>query len=102
LSEVPDTFGQWGNWITLGRIYVEDIWDLDPYETIGDYDRPVLLLHGDADGLVDSSWSERARDTYSHAEFHLIENGSHGFYGQPFAEAVGDIEDFLARHMPAA
>lgn len=80
-SALPDTFGQWGGWITLGRIYVEDVWDYDPYEHIGTYQGPVLILHGSSDGLVDISYGECAVDSCSNAEFHVIENGGHGFYG---------------------
>lgn len=100
LDDVPDTFGQWGSWITLGRIYVEDVWDYDPYEHIGAYEGPVMVLHGDADGLVDISYGERAAQVYPDASFHTIENGGHGFYGQPFEDAVQYIGAFLSEHMP--
>ncbi|MGI6511411.1 MAG: alpha/beta hydrolase family protein [Catenisphaera adipataccumulans] len=101
LDEVPDTFGQWGGWITLGKIYAEDVWDYDPYEHISTYQGPVLILHGDRDTLVDISYGERAAEVYSNAEFHTISDGGHGFYGQPFEDALQYIKDFLAQHMPA-
>jgi dipeptidyl aminopeptidase/acylaminoacyl peptidase len=100
LDEVPDTFGQWGNWITLGKIYATDVWDYDPYEHISAYTGPVLILHGDSDSLVDISYSERAADVYSDAEFHVIKDGGHGFTGQPFEDALQDIKNFLAQHLP--
>nr|WP_246346049.1 alpha/beta fold hydrolase [Catenisphaera adipataccumulans] len=101
LDEVPDTFGQWGGWITLGKIYAEDVWGYDPYEHISTYQGPVLILHGDRDTLVDISYGERAAEVYSNAEFHTISDGGHGFYGQPFEDALQYIKDFLAQHMPA-
>jgi dipeptidyl aminopeptidase/acylaminoacyl peptidase len=101
LDEVPDTFGQWGGWITLGKSYAEDVWDYDPYEHISAYQGPVLILHGDSDALVDISYGERAAEVYSDAEFHTISGGGHGFYGQPFEDALQYIKGFLAQHMPA-
>ncbi|MGN1389839.1 MAG: alpha/beta fold hydrolase [Bulleidia sp.] len=100
LSEVPDTSGQWGNWIAFGRIYAEDVWNYDPYEHIGAYDGLVLILHGKRDGLAGLSCSERAAEIYSNAEFHVIGNGAHWFHGQPFEDAAGWIEEFLTEHLP--
>ena len=46
--------------IYAGRIYVADMWDYDVYAEIGNYTKPVLLMHGDRDGIVPIS--------YAHAE----------------------------------
>lgn len=37
LDEVPDVFPY--EWITAGRPYVEDMWDYDVYEEIGNYQK---------------------------------------------------------------
>lgn len=93
LAEVPDTFPL--NWITAGRIYAEDVWDYHAYEEINNYKKPVLLLHGDQDSLVDVSYSERALEVYENARLHVIEGAGHGFHGADFEEAINDIFEYL-------
>lgn len=92
---IPDTFDMGENWITAGRVYAEDLWDYDPYENIGAYTGPVLILHGDHDQVADISYARRATDTYANAEFHVIRGGSHGFHGKTFTEAVRYMKAFL-------
>ena len=50
LDEVEDEFSY--QWIHAGRIYVTDMWDYDVYAEIGNYERPVLLMHGDRKSVV--------------------------------------------------
>lgn len=92
---IPDTFDMGENWITAGRAYAEDLWDYDPYENIGAYTGPILILHGDHDQVADISYARRAADTYANAEFHVIRGGSHGFHGKTFTEAVRYMKAFL-------
>ena len=47
-----------------GRIYAEDVYDLDPYAEAAKYEGRVLIYHGDNDGLVDISYSQRAEREY--------------------------------------
>lgn len=86
LDEVQDEFNY--KWIYAGRIYVEDMWDYDVYEEIGDFNKKVLLVHGDKDGVVDISYSQRAVEVYEDVEFHTIKDAGHGFNGQAFEESV--------------
>ncbi len=93
LEEVPDSFRF--NWITAGRPYVEDMWDYDVYEEIGNYTDKVLLLHGSADNIVPLSYSDRAAEVYEDVEYHVIDGAGHGFSGSAFEEAVRYIFDYL-------
>ena len=93
LEEVPDTF--LFNWIMAGKPYVEDMWDYDVYDEIGNYNKKVLLMHGSADGIVPISYSERAADTYQDVEYFVIDGAGHGFSGSAFDESVGHIFDYL-------
>ena len=86
LEEVPDEF--YYKWIYAGRPYVADIWDYDVYAEIGNYTKPVLLLHGDRDNIVPISYAERAAETYPDVEYHVIQGGGHGFYENTFEEAM--------------
>ena len=93
LEEVPDSFQF--NWIIAGRPYVEDMWDYDVYEEIGNYTGNVLLMHGSADNIVPLSYSDRAAETYEDVEYYVIDGAGHGFSGSAFDEAVRHIFDYL-------
>lgn len=93
LEEVPDTFRF--NWITAGWSYAEDMWDYDVYAEIGNYTEKVLLMHGNMDGIVPISYSERAAEVYENADYFVIDGAGHGFSGSAFEEAVRYIFDYL-------
>ena len=95
LDEVPDSF--FFKWITVGRPYVEDVWDYDVYSEIGEYEKPVLLMHGDRDGIVPISYAERAAEVYQDVEYDVIRGGGHGFYGSALDDAFGHILSYLQR-----
>lgn len=90
---IPETYSF--GWITLGRIYAQDIWDLDVYEQIKKYDKKVLLLHGNEDPLVPLSYSEQAIEVYPNADFFIIEGAEHGFYGDNFQKSLNYVFDYL-------
>lgn len=73
---IPDKFSLFG-WVDVGRIYAEDIWDYDPYTEIGNYKKPVLIVHGDKDVIVDISYSDRAVDVYENAKLQVIKGADH-------------------------
>lgn len=93
LEDVPDTFRF--IWITAGRPYVEDMWDYDVYEEIGNYTDKVLLMHGSADSIVPISYSDRAAGVYEDVGYHVMDGAGHGFSGSAFDEAVKHIFAYL-------
>lgn len=93
LDDVPDRF--FFRWIDLGRIYAEDIWDYDVYNEIKNYNRKVLLMHGDKDDIVPIEYSERASEVYPNADYHVISGAGHGFYGESFHQAEKYIIGYL-------
>ena len=93
LEEIPDTYSL--GWITAGRIYLEDIWNYDAYSEIGNYKKPVMLLHGDEDAIVDVSYSEKAVEVYENAGLFIINGAGHGFSGGHFEEVMVHIFNYL-------
>ncbi len=89
LDEVPDTY--YFNWITAGRPYAADVWDYDVYSEIGNYTKPVLLMHGDRDGIVPISYAEHAAEVYPNVDYYVIRGGGHGFYGNALEDAFSHI-----------
>lgn len=96
LEEVPDQFNLLG-WIRVGKNYASDIWDYDNYGEMRNYKKPVMLLHGDRDSVVDISYSERAAESYPDAIFHVIQGAGHGFCDENFEEVMQYIFDYLTK-----
>lgn len=94
LEEVPDEFNFLG-WIRVGKNYVSDIWDYDNYGEMKNYKKPVLLIHGNRDSIVDISYSEKAAESYPDAALQVIKGAGHGFYGGSFEEAMQYIFSYL-------
>lgn len=95
LDQVPESY--YFNWIMAGRPYAADVWDYDVYAEIGNYTKPVLLMHGDRDGIVPIAYAERAAEVYPDVEYYVISGGGHGFYGTALDDAAGHILDYLQK-----
>ena len=94
-EQIPESFDLFNGWIMLGRGYADDIWDYDVYRELAEYTKPVLILHGDKDDVVDISVSEEAVSIIPDCRFCRICGGRHGFKGQAFEEACSRMLDFL-------
>lgn len=95
-DEVPEIINIKG-WINVGKNYVTDIWDYDLYGEMKHYTKPVLIIHGSDDNVVNTSYSQRAVESYPNAELHIIQGAGHGFSGESLDEAVKQILIFLKK-----
>ena len=77
IDNVPETESVMNN--TLGAIYSLDAMSFDVYDVMGAFTKPVLILHGDQDDVVDISYSERAVKTFPNAELEVLNGTGHGF-----------------------
>lgn len=97
----------------LGRGYAASVLDLDPFSAISAYHGDVLIVHGNADTLVDISYSRRAYDAYRAAAetalqageiqtmpnlaFHEVDGAGHIFTRPKHnQEAIEAVTAFLA------
>lgn len=97
-QNVPETF--WCGPMKLGRRYVTDVIEMDPYEIIHQYTGKVLIIHGNQDKTVDISYALRAVETYSQAgadvEMKIIDKGGHMFFRPTHAyKALGYIREYV-------
>ena len=97
-QNVPETF--WCGPMKLGRRYVTDVIEMDPYEIINQYTGKVLIIHGNQDETVDISYALRAVETYSQAgadvEMKIIDQGGHMFFRPSHAyKALGYIREYV-------
>ena len=98
-EDVPDDVSLFGGWIHVGKNYITDLWDVDFNQLLSSYQGPLLLLHGDRDSTVPLSWSEEARKIIPDCEFHVIKDGGHEFFGQPFEDAMTYIQPYLNKQV---
>lgn len=96
VEEIPKTY--YNMWMTVGRVFAEDLLDYDIYGAISDYKKDVLLIHGDADGIVPISYSEKAVEAYDSARLEVIPGAGHGFYGKDFTQAAEWTLSYLEEH----
>lgn len=95
LSDVPESHNMWG--VQIGRAYYEGLYDFDVYAEIGKFGKPILLLHGDQDDIVNISYAERAAQTYPDVEYHVMTGAGHGFSGSTQTQAISYVEAFLEK-----
>ena len=82
-------------WQTVGRIYFEDVWDLDLTGMVTAYDGPVLMFHGTNDPAVNHSYSVRAVELFHHGELVLLSRIGHGFAQQTVNRVFPEIVRFM-------
>lgn len=81
--------------LTVGHDYAEVLMDYDFYQVIPQYDKKVLLVHGDKDGIVPVSYSEKAGQVYPSVQFEVLSGAGHGFYGNDVEKTTDFILGYL-------
>ena len=76
-EDIPEEIPFWD--MTLGRAYVETLYDLKWEEQAEGFDRPVLIVHGTDDEVVPLSYSEQAVKRYPDAVLRVFAGEGHGF-----------------------
>lgn len=83
-------------YVKLGRGYIESALALEPWREICTYSKPVLILHGDKDGIVPFSYAETANGKYPNSRLVRIKNAHHIFPVIGFGNAISAIREFLS------
>lgn len=91
----------------LGRRYVTDVQDMDPFVRISAYAGPVLIVHGTKDEIVAPEYARRALEAYQNrpgspdgpdgeplVRLEMIENGAHGFSKSHDVIAIEALRSF--------
>lgn len=91
-DHVPDRFR--ALFVRLGAKYALDAQGLDPFREICGFSKPVLIVHGTKDRLVDISYSRRAARDYPNCR--LVEvSGDHGFIFSGFPQSKRATVEYL-------
>lgn len=92
----PEYIRCWGIY-KLGREYLVTTQHLDIFGTSATYKGPVLLLHGDRDGIVPMWCSEQYLETYgSHATLKVVEGENHTITRRR-KQVIGETVEFFKR-----
>lgn len=77
--------------LLLGIDFLDDVLSLDIYKKAAEYDKNVLLLHGDKDPTVPISTSEKYLEFYeTKGILHVIEGADHTFNRKTWEDEVFD------------
>lgn len=79
----------------VGRRYFVDVIDMDVYEEICGYEKEVLIIHGNRDGVVPVSYSEQAALEYASAELIILDGAGHRFSGAEAEDACKTVTEFI-------
>src|SRR5574344_614867 len=86
------------NGMTLSRNFFTSIHNFYPFSSIGNYDNDVLIIHGDMDPIVPTSYVRKAKTKYKHAELVFLRNEGHGFSSFGNKQAHELCKEFLIAH----
>ena len=85
----------WG--VKLGKKFMMDIRHMKPFDTIGKYAGPVLIIHGSDDKVVPVDYAKRALKTYRNATLKVIDKAGHGFNPAERKLSNKYVGEFLAK-----
>ena len=97
ISEIPRTYKAFNQ--KIGRVYAESLLDFDIYQEIAPYGRPVLIIHGGTDKVVDVSYGRRTAKVYADAQFVCLPGEDHSFSAKGKLQAAKLAFDFFTAHL---
>ncbi len=73
--------------------------NIDIRKIMHDYSGPVLIIHGDKDGIVPIRYSESAETIYDNASLIVIKDADHGFDDNDSLCAINSSIDFMLKNI---
>ena len=81
--------------LKLSRAFYDGVPRYDIYAHISRFDKPVLLIHGDADDLVDVTYAKKAGSSFPNCRLEICENEGHGFSPDARKKMCVRVTEFL-------
>ena len=97
LDEVPETFNLLGT--KIGKKYITDIYDMDPYANLDELTMPVHIYHGKDDNIVPLTASQKAMKRLKDAHLTTLEDTGHALTPQEQAQIGFEIADEIYNGM---
>ena len=83
---------------TVSDLYLRDLVKTDIYAQIPKFKGKTLILHGDADDIVDIQGTLDVLDKFEDASFYVMKGGGHGFEGENNRRSISLELDFLKKN----
>ena len=93
-ESIPERTNYMG-WIEVSKKYMLDVYDMDFYQEVGNYQKDVLIIHGNRDSIVDLEYSKKLNTVYSNSVLKVIDGAGPGFYGDYFQESIAQIMNYF-------
>lgn len=97
LDEVPETFNLLGT--KIGKKYITDIYDMDPYANLEKLTMPVHIYHGKDDNIVPLTASQKAMKRLGNARLTTLEDTGHALTPEQQAQIGFEIADEIFNGM---
>ena len=97
LDEVPETFNLLGT--KIGKKYITDIYDMDPYANLEKLGMPVHIYHGKDDNIVPLTASQKAMKRLGNARLTTLEDTGHALTPEQQAQIGFEIADEIYNGM---
>ena len=91
LDEVPETFNLLGT--KIGKKYITDIYDMDPYANLDKLGMPVHIYHGKDDNIVPLTASQKAMKRLKDARLTTLEDTVHALTAEQQSQIGFEIAD---------
>ena len=97
LDEVPETFNLLGT--KIGKKYITDIYDMDPYANLDKLTMPVHIFHGKDDNIVPITASQKTMKRLKDARLTTLEDTGHALTPEQQAQIGFEIADEIYNGM---
>ena len=97
LDEVPETFNLLGT--KIGKKYITDIYDMDPYANLEALGMPVHIYHGKDDNIVPLTASQKAVKRLKDARLTTLDDTGHALTPEQQAQIGFEIADEIYNGM---
>ena len=97
LDEVPETFNLLGT--KIGKKYITDIYDMDPYANLEKLAIPVHIYHGKDDNIVPITASQKAMKRLGNARLTTLDDTGHALTPEQQAQIGFEIADEIFNGM---
>ena len=93
-ADIPEMFDMFGTF-KVGQAYGQSLWDLNWQIVIERFTKPVLLLHGAQDVVIDYTYSVEASNNFEDAQIQIFPKQGHWLEDEAFDESCVYIYNFL-------
>lgn len=95
LDNIPDTY--WTLQVKLGPPYLLDSIGLEPWREIKDFKKPVFIVHGKEDPIVNIKYARKAAEVYENCILKEI-HGDHGFIFIGLPRSIKETNKYIASY----